>query len=83
MLAAFAFWSLVAVVKSKLDVVKYELVGTIVILFFLIHPMLVKNFFNVFSCREIHGQLWLVENLEIECWEGDHLFYAIAVALPS
>ena len=40
--------------------------------------------FSAFSCMEIEdGKMWLVENLEIQCWEEKHLFYVLAVALPS
>jgi len=62
---------------------KSEFVATITIVFFLIHPSIVKTFFQVFSCRDVHGEYWLTENLEVTCWEGDHLTYALAVALPS
>ena len=64
-LAALLFWFGVALMKGTVDVLKYEFVGTITIIFFLIHPMLIKTLFQAFSCRYVHGELWLVENLEI------------------
>lgn len=80
---AFAFWITVASIKKNMNLMKSEFVATITIVFFLIHPSIVKTFFQVFSCRDVHGEYWLTENLEVTCWEGDHLTYALAVALPS
>lgn len=38
----------------------------------------------MFSCKEIaDGEYWLVENLEIRCWDSKHFFFAIFVALPG
>lgn len=57
---------------------------SLVILYFLIHPDLVKQFFFALSCREIEpGERWLSKNYDIKCWEGDHLFYVLVVILPS
>jgi len=59
-------------------------VTSLVILYFLIHPDLVKQFFFALSCREIEpGERWLSKNYDIKCWEGDHLFYVLVVILPS
>ena len=61
-----------------------EAVATLVILYFLIHPDLIKQFFFSLSCVEIEpGEKWLIKNYDIQCWEEDHLFYVFAVILPS
>ena len=77
-------WGAIAYFKSKKSYLQKELVATMIVLFFLVHPTLVKVMFSVFACREIEGQgYWLVENLDIQCWDNTHTFYALAVALPS
>ena len=83
-IVTFIFWLGYSIIKKNFWYLKYEFVATIVILFFLIHPILIKSMFSAFSCQEIdEGELWLVVNLEIKCWEEEHLFYALIVALPS
>lgn len=48
------------------------------------HPQIVQATFSMFSCLEIDsGEFWLLEDLEIRCWDGDHTFYTLAVALPG
>ena len=77
-------WGGIAYFRNSLILLKRELVATMIVLFFLVHPTLVKVMFSVFACREIEGQgYWLVENLDIKCWDNTHTFYALAVALPS
>ena len=77
-------WGSVALHKHNAYYLRNHLVATIVILLFLAHPTLVKIMFSVFSCRTIDGDtLFLVDNLEIECWSEEHTFYAIVVALPG
>ena len=51
---------------------------------FLLHPNIVKTTFAVFSCMEIDdGEFWLLDDLDIRCWQGDHTKFAISVALPG
>ena len=78
------FWGGVAYFKGKVSVLKNELVATMIILFFLIHPTVTRFMFSVFSCKEIlEGEFWLNESLDVRCWDGEHTFYALVVALPS
>jgi len=38
---------------------------------------------DVFRCEEIRpGEYW-VTGLQVRCWTGRHLTYALAVALPA
>ena len=89
---AFMVWTIAGFMRDKrihsrkevlLSIYKNELVTTMIILFFLVHPNIVKLMFSVFSCREIEGKdYWLIENLDTQCWDEKHTFYAFAVALP-
>ncbi|CAG9330612.1 unnamed protein product [Blepharisma stoltei] len=83
-LVSIIFWGSVAIYKKTLKSFKNDLISTIVILLFLFHPNLVKSMFAVFSCREIDaGEYWLVQDLDIRCWDNRHVFYSLAVAVPS
>ncbi|CAG9326024.1 unnamed protein product [Blepharisma stoltei] len=78
------FWVCMMLHRGNFLTFTNDLVSTIVILLFLIHPNLVKVMFSSFSCREIDvGEFWLVDNLEIRCWDDNHLFYIFAVSIPS
>jgi hypothetical protein len=79
-----AFWLTVYYFNRRKSIIYKELVATAVVLFFLVHPSLVKEYFAFFSCRLLDGSdLWLTSNLDIKCWEGKHLSYAFSVALPA
>lgn len=82
-------WSiinLVSLIKYKKGVehVLYKMLGSVITVFFLIHPQVLTYMFAAFNCMEIEeGEYWLMVDLDIECWKGDHTTYALAVALPG
>ena len=77
-------WGGVAIHKNDSGYLTTHGIATLIILLFLIHPTLIKVMFSVFSCREIeHGEAYLIENLEIHCWQLEHATYAICVGLSS
>ena len=81
---AFAFWMFYAVYRHNYTFLKNEFVGTFVILFFLVHPNIIKALFSAFSCEEIDpGEYWLVNDLAIQCFNSDHIFYSLTIALPG
>lgn len=83
-ICASAVWTGISIYKGTFKYMKDEFVATLIILLFIAHPSLVKSQFSAFSCREIDpGEYWLVENLDIECWSGEHLFYALNFALAG
>ena len=55
-LVNFVFWLFVACFKANMMYLKREFIATLVILYFLIHPDLVKHFFFALSCREIEPE---------------------------
>jgi len=60
------------------------MITTIIVLLFLAHPNIIEAMFSAFACKEIlTGEYWLLEDLDIRCWEGDHVLYAFTVALPG
>jgi hypothetical protein len=81
--AAALYWSVVYYFKRQKRVFRLHLVTTIVVLFFLVLPSLIKQYFTVYNCMEIEGQLWLASNLDIKCFSKTHTFIAIAVAFPA
>jgi predicted outer membrane repeat protein len=76
-------WLLIAAIKRSVSVLKNELIASGIILFFLLHPSVMRVMFGAFNCEEIQpGEYW-VSSLLVRCWEGKHLTYALGVALPA
>lgn len=81
---AIVWWSLVSWVRRSTTYLKHHLVNSIVVLFFLVHPSIVKVMFDIFNCKELdNGKSWLSSNLTISCWDEQHRRYAMGVALPG
>jgi hypothetical protein len=81
---ASCYWLPVAAYRSQPQVLRSQLVSTIIVLLFLVHPSIVQTMFKSFSCMEIDpGEQWLLEDLALECWKGDHSFFVMAVGLPG
>jgi hypothetical protein len=82
-LAATVFWTVHFAVRRDKGVFRKEWVATLVVLFFLIHPNILRSNFSYFSCTEIEtGEFWLNENLDIRCFDSKHNSFALAVVLP-
>ena len=78
------FWTLIALLKRKSHYLKCELVNSIVVLFFIAHPSIVRLAFDMFNCKEVQlGEFWLTSYLNIRCWDTLHYRYAMAAALPG
>ncbi|CAG9326023.1 unnamed protein product [Blepharisma stoltei] len=81
---SFLFWTFIKWYRKSFESFFNDFISTVVILLFLIHPNLVKSMFSSFSCREIEaGEFWLVDNLNIRCWDGNHMFYIFTVSIPA
>jgi hypothetical protein len=79
-----AFWLPYALITRQWNKLRNELVTTSVVFFFLIHPSLVKFMFAFLDCRQLNvGEYWMNSFLNIRCWDGQHMKYALAVAMPS
>lgn len=45
-------------------------------------PVLTLVVVTVCQCQEVEGSSWLVADMTEKCWTGEHLRYALALALP-
>lgn len=78
------FWIIFSIYKSDYSYLKNQFVATITILFFLIHPFITKSAFSVYNCMYIEDEgYYLVNDLEIECFDDTHTFYIIVLATPT
>ena len=80
---SFIVWIVVCFFKETYKFIKREFFTSIIVLFFLVHPNIVKTIFSSFSCREIVGiDYWLVDNLEIQCFTQSHYKLLLTISLP-
>jgi hypothetical protein len=64
--------------------IKDDLIATVIILLFLIHPNIVEHLFSTFSCTELEpGEYWIRKNYDIRCWDNEHTYYIYRVVLPG
>jgi len=82
-LLSVLFWTVIAIKKREKRLLTRELAATIVILFFLIHPNLVKMLFSMFSCEAVNGDYWLTVDMAIPCWNSEHVGKLLTVGLPG
>ena len=82
-LLATLFWSLLALKNCSKLILTRQLPATIVILFFLIHPNLVKMLFSMFSCEAVNSEYWLTVDMSIPCWDSSHIRKVLTIGLPG
>ena len=69
--------------QSYATLIRNITVSSICVLYSL-HPTITRMVSSLFFCMELDkGQQWLREDLEILCWDGQHLHWSIAIGLPS
>jgi predicted outer membrane repeat protein len=78
------FWGFIGAKQNDFSIMRKQMVSTIIILLFLAHPNIVQAMFSMLSCTEIDpGESWLVADPSIRCWQGEHLFYTLTIAIPG
>lgn len=81
---SFLIWLPIALLRRRVTYLANEMMATIVICFFLVHPSIVKFVFGFMYCRELDpGKFWQNDYLNIPCWDTFHYRYVFIVALPS
>mmetsp|Transcript_42221 Transcript_42221/g.40447 ORF Transcript_42221/g.40447 Transcript_42221/m.40447 type:complete len:136 (+) Transcript_42221:241-648(+) len=74
------YWLIVSAIKRSLYSLRSQLISTVVVLLFLIHPTINNMMFSAFNCMDVVGISRLIPDITEECFTGDHLVYAFGVA---
>lgn len=78
------FWYIKNLLGEKIEYIKDKVIGSIVIILTILHPIVMRFSFGVFSCVELeHGEYWLESDTEINCWKGEHKLAALGLGLPA
>lgn len=81
---SFAVWLAISFIKNSYRYLRREYFTTLVVLFFIVYPNVVKAMLLNYSCVyvDMKGN-FLDENTKIECWKGDHLKYSLIITIPA
>ncbi|TNV88029.1 hypothetical protein FGO68_gene8850 [Halteria grandinella] len=60
-----------------------EIISTIIVILFLVHPTITREMFNIFNCKTIEGINRLYIDLDVVCYQGMHSVASLGIALPS
>ena len=81
---SYLYWIFYSFIKETYRWLKREVFTTIIVLFFLVYPTIVKSMFSNFSCIEIDKmKSYLNDNTSIECWDLTHKKFSFIVVIPS
>ncbi|CAG9321940.1 unnamed protein product [Blepharisma stoltei] len=77
-------WISISLLKRSFNLFKDNMATTSIISIFLMHPSLLKAYFSSFDCKELdYGKYWLADDLDLRCWNSQHIFYVTAVSVPA
>ena len=80
---AALFWCIFCLIFRKWREFKSKFIGTIVIIFFLLHPSVSKIILQTYNCIEIEGKSRLRSDLSQECYKGQHKIMAFVISLTG
>ncbi|OMJ78092.1 hypothetical protein SteCoe_22156 [Stentor coeruleus] len=83
-LVSLAVWLTISFINGTYSYLRREFFTTIVVLFFLVYPNIVKAMFLNFSCVSVDMEgSFLDQNTAIKCWTSNHTKYSLIIALPG
>ena len=81
-LLIFVVWGIVALVKKSFSVVVRPFITSLVVVFFLMHPIISNASLSILNCYQINsGEYWNVNSFDIQCYtEGyQNDYYAMLI----
>lgn len=83
-LIAVIIWGPVALIKRNTEYLRVHAICSVIVLLLSMQPIVLQSSLQVYPCVEVEpGSLWLLHDMRIACWQGDHSAYALGVALPA
>ena len=83
-LIAVIIWGSVALIKRNTEYLRVHTICSVIVLLLSMQPIVLQSSLQIYPCVEVEpGSLWLLHDMEIACWQGDHSIYALGVALPA
>jgi len=81
---AYFVWGTVALLRRKTEYLRVHGVCSVIVLLLSMQPIVLQSSLQLFPCVEVEpGSLWLLHDMRVACWEGEHRIFAFGVALPA
>jgi hypothetical protein len=81
---SYIYWIFYSFTINSYKPLKREVYTTIIVLFFLVYPNIVKLLFGHFNCMEIdHMGSYLKSNTDVTCWGERHKQYSYIFVIPG
>eukprot|EP00347_Sterkiella_histriomuscorum_P005452 403356564 len=78
----FYIWKVIK--KQTIQNYKRQVIVSTIVVIYTLHPTITRLSTSLFFCMEIDkNEEWLQQDLEIRCWSGQHLLWALSIGLPS
>ena len=82
----FAIYVFVFIIWKLIWWKKTNFIRNIVVIFitvaFFLQPTLTQKSFSLLNCVSIYEDTWLEYDLEVHCWKGTHIYWAVGFAVP-
>ena len=65
-----------------LEKITNKIKTSIIAILYLVWPMICSETFSLFSCRYVCENMHFNNDLNIQCWQGIHLFYVLLLGIP-
>eukprot|EP00347_Sterkiella_histriomuscorum_P004896 403358673 len=78
----FYIWKVIK--KQTIQNYKRQVIVSTIVVIYTLHPTITRLSTSLFFCMEIDkNEEWLQQDLEIRCWSGQHLLWALSIGIPS
>lgn len=82
-LLSLAFWFIYKIITGLSGYPFGRAIATIVVNVFLVYPAIVALTFSDFKCVDVDGEMRLLDDLEVECWNSSHTVVSLYIAIPA
>ena len=77
-------WIGICMTREHFGAMKRELPLTMIVIFFLVYPNIVKFMFSNFACTNFDMMgTFLNDNYSVKCWNDQHSKFSVRVAVPA
>ena len=88
---AILFWVVYFKIKRKAILKNKEfgnkVITTLIVILFNMQPSVIKTSFGLFQCTNLYRHdaaiNYLATDYDVKCWEGDHKYWTLGLAVPS
>ena len=84
LLLTVIFWFIMKfILRHNWKKMRNNMVLTMVICMFMVHPTITGMAAGLFNCYEIdEGETWLYKELSLKCWNNEHKMWALGLGIP-